>query len=207
MNFDGHSNFAVSTVATAPTPNTVGTTLILASGDGTIFPTPPFNAVVTPAGANALASNSEIIRVTGKAGDVLTIVRAQEGTTAKAITAGDVISSAITAKLFTDIEDVVNNLISTVTTTSAYDLTNGVTGSGHVVLDETPTINALALTGAVTHGGNAFLSSTGVIGGANGNVRFKAGKGLQWWNATTNLWHTMLTVGNPPQLAFDSGEA
>lgn len=108
--FDAHLNFAYGTVATAPSPATSGTSLVLTSGHGARFPTPPFNAVVWVAGANALASNAEVVRVTAKSTDTLTITRAQEGSSARTIVTGDQIAAAITTKTLTDVETAVNNL-------------------------------------------------------------------------------------------------
>lgn len=104
MAFDAHKNFAYSTVATAPSPPTSGASLTVAAGEGARLPAAPFNATVWPAGAQASPSNAEIVRVTGIAGDVLTIVRAQEGTTARAIVVGDQIQAGITVKTLTDAE-------------------------------------------------------------------------------------------------------
>ena len=101
---DAHKNFAVSTVATAPSPATSGTSLTVASGDGTLFPTAPFNATVWPAGVQPTAANAEIVRVTARATDTLTIARAQEGTSARSIVVGDQIAATITAKTLTDVE-------------------------------------------------------------------------------------------------------
>jgi len=39
------------------------------------------------------------------------------------------------------------------------------------------------------------------------NVRFNRNTGLQWYNPDTNLWHTKLCVGNPPQDGWDVGTA
>jgi len=102
--FDQHKNFAISTVLIAPSPPTTGTTLTVQSGNGALFPTPPFNATVCPLGAIATATNSEIVRVTSVGTDTLTIVRAQEGSTARTILVGDLIAATVTAKAFTDIE-------------------------------------------------------------------------------------------------------
>lgn len=102
--YDGHKNFASSTVATAPSPATTGASLVVAAGEGARFPTPPFNATVWPAGASATAANAEIVRVTGISTDTLTIARAQEGTTARSITTGDQIAATITSKTITDAE-------------------------------------------------------------------------------------------------------
>lgn len=102
---DAHKNFAISTVATPPSPAASGTTLVLATGTAALFPATPFNATVRENSSSASTlSNSEIIRVTGVVGDTLTIERAQEGTNARTIIAGDVIANTITAKTFTDIE-------------------------------------------------------------------------------------------------------
>lgn len=105
MPFDAHKNLAISAVATAPSPPSSGTTLTVTTGHGSRFPTPPFNATVWPDGEISDPSNAEIIRVTAIATDTFTIARAQEGTTARAITAGDQIAATITVLTLTDLED------------------------------------------------------------------------------------------------------
>lgn len=102
---DAHKNFAYSTVATAPSPATSGTTLVVASGQGALFPAVPFNATVWPTGAQPTAATAEIVRVTGISSDTLTIVRAQEGSSARTVIVGDQISATITAKTITDAEN------------------------------------------------------------------------------------------------------
>jgi hypothetical protein len=101
---DGHKNFSYSTVATAPSPATSGTSLVVASGDGTKFPTPPFNATVWAASANPLTSNAEVVRVTAVSTDTLTITRSQESSSVRTIVTGDQIAATITSKTLTDIE-------------------------------------------------------------------------------------------------------
>ncbi len=102
---DAHKNFAISTVAVAPVPADTGTELTVAAGEGALFPTAPFNCTVWPAGVTPLASNAEIVRVTNVTGDVFTITRAQEDTTAKAIAVGWQIANTITKKVLEDAED------------------------------------------------------------------------------------------------------
>lgn len=102
--FDNHTNLAVSTVATAPTPPLSGTSLSVAAGDGALFPAPPFNCVVYPANSSPTHTNSEIIRVTGKTSDTFTIARAQEGSTARSIQQGDIIDNVPTTLVFGDLE-------------------------------------------------------------------------------------------------------
>ena len=102
MAFDAHKNLAIGTVTTAP--GTAGLSLTVASGEGARFPAAPFNCTVWPASVAPLPTNAEIVRVTARAGDVFTIARAQEGTTAKPIAVGYLISNTATAKIFTDLE-------------------------------------------------------------------------------------------------------
>lgn len=108
--FDSHKNFAYSTVAVAPVTPTGGTSLTVAAGQGALFPAVPFNAVVWTAGAQPTTLNAEIVRVTAIAGDVFTITRTQESTSARAITVGDQISNNITLKMITDIENAINTV-------------------------------------------------------------------------------------------------
>ena len=101
---DAHKNFAYSTVLVAPSPATSGTSLTVFTGQGALFPAPPFNCVVWPTGTNPLASNAEIVRVTAVAGDVFTITRTQESTTARTVLIGDNIAASVTAKTLEDVE-------------------------------------------------------------------------------------------------------
>lgn len=103
---DNKKNFAISSVAVAPAPAASGTQLTVTAGHGTRFPTAPFNCTVWPASQEPTVANAEIVRVTDVTGDVLTIEREQEGTSARTILVGDSIAATITAKAFTDIESV-----------------------------------------------------------------------------------------------------
>jgi hypothetical protein len=102
---DAHANLAASLVATAPSPATTGASLVVTSGDGAKFPAVPFNATVWPAGVQPTTTNYEIIRVTARATDTLTITRQQETTSARTIVVGDQIVAGITAKTLTDVEN------------------------------------------------------------------------------------------------------
>jgi hypothetical protein len=101
---DAKKNFAYSAVATAPSPATTGTSLVVTASDGTKFPAPPFNVTVWPTGQQPTVANAEIVRVTNIATDTLTIVREQEGTTARTIVVGDQIAAAVTLKVLSDLE-------------------------------------------------------------------------------------------------------
>lgn len=104
MAFDAHANLANSLVAVAPSPDTSGTSLEVSPGQGTLFPAAPFNCIVCPANTLPTQANAEIVRVTAVVGDAFTIIRAQEGTSAKNIAAGYYIANAITVKTLTDVE-------------------------------------------------------------------------------------------------------
>lgn len=108
MPIDLYKNFAAGTVAVAPSPATTGTSLTMTAGQGAWLPTPPFNAAVWPASGAATPSNAEIVRVTAKATDVLTIARSQEGSTARSIAVGDQLVAAVTAKTITDLNSAAN---------------------------------------------------------------------------------------------------
>ena len=105
MSLDARKNFALSTVLTAPSPATSGTSIVLASGGGAKFPAAPFNIVVWPTGANPTDANAEIMRVTAKSTDTLTVTRTQEGTSARTVIVGDQVMQAPTDRTFKDIEE------------------------------------------------------------------------------------------------------
>ena len=94
---DALKNFAYSLVATAPSPATSGTSLIVTTGQGSYFPATPFDATIWPAGVQPSNTNAEIVRVTNVSTDTLTITRAQYGTTAQAITVGYQIAQTVDA--------------------------------------------------------------------------------------------------------------
>ncbi len=112
MTFDPHTNLAYSTVATAPSSPTAGTTLIVAAGEGTRFPDPAsvgaYNCTIWPAYTIPTPDNAEIVRVTAKSTDTLTITRAQESSVARTVLIGDQIAQTITKKVVDDIEGAIN---------------------------------------------------------------------------------------------------
>lgn len=101
------ANFATSTVASAPSPATSGTSLDVASGHGTRFPSVNFYAVLHPSGEIPTLDNAEVVLVTAVSTDTFTITRAQKGTSAKSVAVGWRISNPI---LTDDFLDPANNL-------------------------------------------------------------------------------------------------
>lgn|SRR5574343_71848 len=100
----GATNWAVSAVATAPSPATSGTSVTVTTGHGTRFPDPAavgsYPVAFAPAATVPDPSNAEVVTVTAKSGDVLTIVRAQEGSTARSVGVGDQVFAPVTAGLW-----------------------------------------------------------------------------------------------------------
>lgn len=153
MAYDAHKNFAYSTIATAPSPTTSGTSLVVQSGDGAKFPLIPFNAVVWPVGAKPTTANAEIIRVTGISTDTFsTIVRAQESSSARSIQVGDQIAAAITAKTLTDVEipgtQASNGYVATLETTASSSYGDLATSGPSVTVTIGPSGKALLIFGA-----------------------------------------------------------
>lgn len=107
MSFDAHKNLAYSLVATAPAPAASGTSLTVTAGTGTRFPAVPFNATIWAVNVQPDPTDAEVVRVTNITGDVLTITRAQEGTSARTVIVGDQIAATITNKTLTDIENAI----------------------------------------------------------------------------------------------------
>lgn len=100
---DAFKNFAISEVATAPSPAVSGTSLTVKAGQGSRFPAVPFNVSIWPKNTLPDPVNAEIVRVTARATDVLTITRAQEGSAARTIIIGDLVAASITEKMITDL--------------------------------------------------------------------------------------------------------
>ena len=105
MALDPVTNFGYSNVATAPDPATTGTSLVVDAGEGVRFPTTEdgdFNVVVWSVGVQPNSANAEIVRVSARSTDTFTIVREQEGTSARIIVVGDQVALAPTKKFRDD---------------------------------------------------------------------------------------------------------
>ena len=103
MPYDTLKNLAYGTVLIAPAPPNAGTSLTLATGHGGRFGAAPFSVSIWPFGVPADPTNTEIVRVISKAGDVFTIQRQQEGSQPRTILTGDQVAQAMTARFITDL--------------------------------------------------------------------------------------------------------
>lgn len=91
------ADFAVSVIANPPTDPLNGTELTITSTEGLLMPAVPFDAVIAPLNVLPTFSRVEKVTVTEVDGDVLTITRAQGGTSKKTILAGYLLYNAIFA--------------------------------------------------------------------------------------------------------------
>lgn len=93
-------NLSTTVIATAPTPATSGTSVVVTAGHGaTRLPAVPFMAIAHPANSRPTLDNGELVVVTAKVTDTLTITRAQGGTSARTIIVGDWISAVVTKEM------------------------------------------------------------------------------------------------------------
>lgn len=100
------ANNASTTLGSAITPT--ATSITVASGTGSEFPNPTagqyFTATLWASGSTTGLPN-EIVRVTSRTGDTMTVVRGQEGTTAQSWGVGDTFANYITAGFLNQLVD------------------------------------------------------------------------------------------------------
>lgn len=177
---DATINFAKAAVSTGYAAGV--TSITLAAGGGARFPTPDFNAVwwnATDFADPADDPTVEIVRVTNISGDVLTIVRGQEGTA-----------------------DVNHN-----TAGKTYKLIEGITSSQMDIISEAFAVTPINLVWASPASGSAGPPSFRALvaadigaAGNDGDVQFNAGgvlgasAGLFNWDETDKL----LQLGGVP---------
>jgi len=107
--FSGHKDLVYTLVATAPVPPAAGGTLTVTAGTGAQMPaTLPFYATLAPAGVLPTLANAEVVKVTLRVGDVLTITRSQGGTTAQAVAVGWAVFPSVTAEWAVEVETAIN---------------------------------------------------------------------------------------------------
>ena len=96
-------NNATSTLLSAIAAVDVG--MVVASGDGTLFPTITASDYYFYVTIEDTTGAKEIVKVTARSGDSMTIERAQEGTSALAFGAGSAVELRVTAQSILDVID------------------------------------------------------------------------------------------------------
>ncbi len=111
-------NNAFSTLASGITA--IATTITVAAGTGSRFPAAG-GADYFYATLIDTSNNLEVVKVTSRSTDTLTVVRAQDGTTGRIYSAGARIELRVTAALLADIRDSITPADGTVTTAKIVD--------------------------------------------------------------------------------------
>jgi hypothetical protein len=104
------ANNATATLASGISSS--ATAIALSAGQGALFPNPTagqyfYATLVNP------ANQIEIVKCTARASDTLTVVRGQEGTTARAYLAGEKFEQRVTAAGLNDLQGVVDGEVTT----------------------------------------------------------------------------------------------
>jgi len=201
------ANNASATLAASISSST--TTISVPSGQGGLFP-------AVPAGSHFFATltdpnnNIEVVKVTARAGDAMTVVRGQEGTTAREFASSDRIEMRITAaalrafsqpdavetfsaqKTFT--QPILGDLEGDVTGDVIGDVTGNVTGD---VVGNAST--ATTLETARTINGTSFNGSENITTDTWGAARnITIGATTKSVNGSTNLNWTGVEIGVMP---------
>lgn len=195
-----YTNLANSTVAVTLT--NVGTSLTVAAGDGAKFasPTGGDHQVIT---LYASDTDFEIVHCTARSGDVLTITRAQEGTTSRQWEIGEVVSARITKGILENLGPV--SWAGLNFGAYALDINEQTTGATPVCDFDVAPVHVITYTGA-----NLVLDIRATLGAsdvATMEIYVKAdaaGSGFDTVGITTNGRTLINTTLNPYQL-YETG--
>jgi hypothetical protein len=170
------TNNAATTLASGIT--NVATTLTVASGTGALFPSPTGSNYSYVTLINAAGSVLEIVKLTSRSTDTLTITRAQEGTTASAFSTGDKVELRVTAAGMTD------------------TFNNGGVQSATAVAGTGISIGSVTTTGAATH----TINNTGVT-----SVTVSPGTGMSGGGTVTTTGTVTLTNAGVTSVTAGTG--
>lgn len=142
------SNNATATLAASITA--ASTSITVTTGQGALFPS-LLAGETFPATLVDSANNLEIVRVTGRVGDTLTVLRGQEGTSARAWVGGDILELRVTANVFNSYAQTAAD--QTFSGDNTFSGTNAFSGA-------TTLSGANTLSGATTVSGAASFTNT-----------------------------------------------
>jgi hypothetical protein len=183
------------------------TTLYVNGGSGSLFPNPTGGNYFMITLINALTGNMEIVQCTARSGDVFTIVRAQEGTTAQAFAIGDAVQLRITASsLQTFANPTVVNSVAAGTGISVSASTGNVTigNTGVVALNAGSGIGLSGSSGTVTIS-NTLTTVTNANNLITTNFSIKEVSGKLYFYYGTTQIASLDSSGNFTALANVSG--
>lgn len=185
------ANNAATTLASSIT--NVATSLTVASGTGTLFPTLTGSQYFYCTLENSAGTSREIVKVTARSTDTFTITRAQDGTTGTAFSAGDKVELRLVRANLTDFplldeantfaqqqtfssgikfNDATTQTTAAVTSTYAGGKGQAFTSSGTFTIPAG--VTAIKIT-AVGGGGGGYGAAFGHPGSAGGNTTIASG--------------------------------
>lgn len=222
MNQYAFANNAVTTLGSSL--SSPSTTLTVATGTGSEFPTPGAGQVVPltliAAGSTTGVPN-EIVYATARTGDTFTVIRGQEGTTAQAWNSGDTVANMATAEFYN--EQATSSQIQAQAGNYAAD--SGAANSGIVSLSPAPANQAALIgvpvrvkkmsnpnTGAYTLNVNGFGAQAVTLGGRPMESGQLVGNGtfeVFWDGANYELASNPALISNSglAQMAMDTVKA
>ena len=150
------TNNAATTLASGIT--NVATTLTVASGTGALFPSPTGSNYSYVTLINAAGTVLEIVKLTARSTDTLTITRAQEGTNASAFSTGDKVELRVTAAGMTDTFNNGGVQSATVVAGTGISVTSSTTTGA-----ATATVNNTGVTSVAAGTGISVSASTGGV--------------------------------------------
>lgn len=163
------SNYASAPLAASISSS--ATTVTVTSGQGALFPAVPAGSVFYATLTDS-SNNLEIVKVTARSTDALTVVRAQEGTTARAYAATDKLELRLTAaglnnlvqldgaQTVTGVKTFSNGLVGNVTGNLTGNVTGNVAGNAATATTAT---TATSATQIANSGGWSVTPSGGAL--------------------------------------------
>ena len=228
------TNFAKSTLAGLL--STSATSLTVQAGDGALFPSPSSGQVAPLVLVNTATPNAppyEIVYCTARSSDTMTVLRAQEGTSAQNWNAGSIVSNRITAGGLANISlpggpvcdtkefysgapvTINNNAVPSYTILQTVNFTfppaqNTLTGQFLLFIESIISFGgnpgSVTFTGSITAGGGG-ASAPGVLTvTANpNNGLFVPGQVVYWGSSPANYGPLIGYTGTPGQYYIDAG--
>lgn len=158
------SNNASAALASSLTSSS--TSIILAAGQGSEFPSPGasdyFYATLVDS-----SNNIEIVKATARAGDTITVVRGQDGTTPRAFPVGSLLELRIVAATFTDLQnEIVPDPLVPSGTKMLFVQTSAPTGWTKITTYDDAALRIVA--GTASNGGSVAFSTAFSTSGTTG---------------------------------------
>lgn len=195
------TNNAITKLASSVT--TGATSIALTAGTGALFPSPS-GGNWFPVTVIKSDGSLEIMRCTARSTDTLTVTRAQEGTTAKAFSAGDRVELRLTVAALAEFQPLAANLTAMAGLAGAADKLPYFTGSGALSLAALTTA-ARTLLAATDQAGQQTAMGLGTA--ATRAVGTASGQLIENGAGATHPWMELRSPGGTPFIDFSNDNA